>query len=399
MRKNGVIANVLYVAVIGLLLAGCGATKSGFVAKNWSDNIQELRIVPVFPPREDFQVGDVYASGYDVDTPAQDLVDANGNPILQLWVASLPVASDLAIFYGNRAQFPATPSEAKDATKNTIAPEASGTSIFSGGNIDRLRAVAFPAFLSARVTGGELGGLVPTELLNFKGGLSGRKATAANISVPYAESYGLPAGIVLEKYVSGTAQLPKADATSGLKWSDYFGKTVKVVDVLVVTEVFYARTFDITIETESNAGATASGELKVPSTAELTNIVSTSVTSSDTKTGIVQVVPANTSEAVAAREKAALAAIANAQGATTSYPGFSVKAFDSARGDIGLRRTYIRPIAIGYRGMTFRYVIDNTGKATATTVSAGENGVTRMSAIMKPATVRVPLIDGWIQKK
>src|SRR5688500_5484548 len=68
-------------ARVGLLLAlsaglaGCrpkpGTHDPGYVAKEWSMTMREFGIVPVFPPREDVQVGDVYAMPLPPDVEAQ----------------------------------------------------------------------------------------------------------------------------------------------------------------------------------------------------------------------------------------------------------------------------------------------------------------------------------------
>ncbi len=69
-------AAVLVLASV--LPAGCNNAKSdrGFVQREWSLTLRELGIVPVFPPREDVVVGDVYASSFNPDDlDAQELME------------------------------------------------------------------------------------------------------------------------------------------------------------------------------------------------------------------------------------------------------------------------------------------------------------------------------------
>lgn len=58
------------IALCCLLLMGCARDDRGFVQREWSMTMRELGIVPIFPPREDFLVGDVYLHEYDPESDA-----------------------------------------------------------------------------------------------------------------------------------------------------------------------------------------------------------------------------------------------------------------------------------------------------------------------------------------
>ena len=69
-------------AVFCVFLVGCQlfppSDNFGYVQQKWSKNLRQLGIVPVFPPREDFFVGDIYASKYNPEsTEIVNLIDAN----------------------------------------------------------------------------------------------------------------------------------------------------------------------------------------------------------------------------------------------------------------------------------------------------------------------------------
>ena len=52
---------LLTAAAVLLQLAGCASpTSPGEVARNWSCKLREMQIRPIFPPREDVHVGDVF---------------------------------------------------------------------------------------------------------------------------------------------------------------------------------------------------------------------------------------------------------------------------------------------------------------------------------------------------
>lgn len=70
--SKGAIALVL---VLSAGTSGC-ASDRGYVQRQWSGTFRELGIVPIFPPREDVYVGDVYATAYDPeDIRIQNLLD------------------------------------------------------------------------------------------------------------------------------------------------------------------------------------------------------------------------------------------------------------------------------------------------------------------------------------
>lgn len=63
--------------------SGC-ASDRGYVQRQWSGTFRELGIVPIFPPREDVYVGDVYATSYDPeDIRIQNLMDKKYSAMTQ----------------------------------------------------------------------------------------------------------------------------------------------------------------------------------------------------------------------------------------------------------------------------------------------------------------------------
>ncbi len=55
-------ACILVLSLSMWTLAGCAFTAAppGHVAKEWATAFRELQLTPIFPPREDVQVGDIY---------------------------------------------------------------------------------------------------------------------------------------------------------------------------------------------------------------------------------------------------------------------------------------------------------------------------------------------------
>src|SRR5262245_33501074 len=65
----------------GLFLTGCCSQDShGHVYRDWSKRMSEMGIFPVYPPREDIVVGDVYALPlHPYDTAAVGYIGGLGN--------------------------------------------------------------------------------------------------------------------------------------------------------------------------------------------------------------------------------------------------------------------------------------------------------------------------------
>jgi len=53
---------ILFLLSFVSLNSGCATSPApeGYVAKQWATAFRELQITPIFPPREDVQVGDIY---------------------------------------------------------------------------------------------------------------------------------------------------------------------------------------------------------------------------------------------------------------------------------------------------------------------------------------------------
>lgn len=109
--------------VTSLGLAAC-STDRGYVQREWSITMRELGIVPVFPPREDLLVGDVYAYATNPDDLAaldlltskwSSLTDAQKQERLTLGMsprlARLDLGYALRAEYANSLSAPATTKE------------------------------------------------------------------------------------------------------------------------------------------------------------------------------------------------------------------------------------------------------------------------------------------------
>ena len=202
------------------LIYGCG-TMPGHVYKEWSRTMAQLGIFPVFPPREDVQVGDVWLLPmHPLDATAVELVGGMGKT--GIWIDNIlqtpesgtntPIQfSDVNNFYKNRFSFPSsslvgtsTSFGTETVVKLTKVPTITGTdTIYSYGTdtTTRLRQVAFPDFAVTNIRQGSLSALIPIEALSLAGGFSFNDIEQVSLKIPSAESYGLPAQYLLRMFI------------------------------------------------------------------------------------------------------------------------------------------------------------------------------------------------------
>lgn len=361
----------LTMLVLILLSTGC-SVQPGRFAKEWSDNMRELQVYPVFPPREDLQVGDVYLltdpTPEAIRSPSQ--ASSIGFLPIGLWIGRVPGLNQvLNEFYSDRTEFPATDSSVVEWLKaiktnpDAMMPQAKGVAnLFSQKTqSDRLRQVGFPEFFSATVKGGSLGALIPFEVLPVGLGFNASDAESVTVSVPVAESYGLPAPIVLKPIVTDKNGSICLDFTK-LDISDISAFSAKLSDasrtyVSVITEVYYARAIDTKVTFKSGfatrvkasvPATNALAKLKNPAIGHPAEPLSKSNAINDAKSGTAGDPEQAASNAAKERMDTATAAMMEQE-----VPGVATSVYAASDAGVGLRRTFSRPMAIGYRGLFF----------------------------------------------
>lgn len=389
------------VAACALALCGCASpVKSGFVADQWTSNMEELGIYPVFPPREDLYVGDVYVT-YD---PTQAAAPADGAsppagspksklPMLGVYFARLDVAQKLKAQYAARPEFGAS---------------GAAASIFDAPPVQtRLKTVAFPYFFKATATGADIGAFVPVDGLPLKAGLGYDSIKSASVTVSAAESYGLPWTDLAGEVLDANNQLIVGNRLDAAQALDRARQLVNFhpdaggpgfVDITVITEVFYARSFDVTFHLASNVAANLVASLPATPGATATEAAPstgappTAATgnAAATATPVASAASAPLASDVAAAVKAqADDAQAKAAGLAPAAPGVSVGFVKSQGGDVGLRSTYTHPIAIGYRGVRYRMEL---GKGALTVTDVGHaTPVSGIASVPLPGMSSGPL--------
>jgi hypothetical protein len=291
------------------------------VRREWHTALQELGVQPIYPPREDVQVGDIYLRR----VPEGPLAEKDRYLPLDLWLAQVDLRQVAADFYAKRSHFPDS-----SATSEAAYPRVSEGDAFLSGDKSRLRQVAFPEFTRMTVRGKDLEWLVPVEALAIAGGSSWEGSREITLRIPSVESYGLPAEIVLDHVtVERDGQLalgPDVGLTSpqlrALRERADAGRGAEL-QLEVIREVYFARAVDISISSTSPAGSRSEISVIEPGTF-----------------------------AQEATPDPDLVERLNARLDRTlerSTPGASVRVVGANDASVVLRRTFQRPIAVGFR--------------------------------------------------
>jgi hypothetical protein len=356
----------------GLTLAATSCQRTaprGYVAKEWSETLRELSIIPVFPPREDVQVGDIYAAPSKPEDE-EKLLKKTGFLPIGVWIASIGLSKELSQFYSHRNSFPRTTGDLGSYVSGLsinpfpIFPQPTdlNANIFLNGDTNRLRLVGFPSFMSATIKQADLAGVIPSEALSVAFAGTGSKADSITLSVPVAESYGLPASEVFSRVVDNSSGTNKFFLTGshfrsediltytahqhleGAKTLNRFGY------VRVITEVFYARAVDLAVNHKRSFGVGAS--VKPVVTLQSTNV--STMATDDANGASTNYLFTTRTETGTPQERAADLNRQLNESLNQSIPGGSVKFVSASEAGVTMRRTYDRPVAIGYRALLLK---------------------------------------------
>lgn len=428
MKNHTPYGSILAYLVCATLIASCAVSSApqGYVAKQWATAFRELQITPVFPPREDVQVGDIYV----VPVAPEDedkIFRARGYLPRGMWVHTLDLNKQVNSFYRERPSFPQTNIERVEIFRQTwerikdgsaddirrytesfleyidsinkaypaLPQPASRTDIWdTRGDANRLRIVGFPEFMSATFTQGDLSAFFPTDSSSTGFQSMFSDARSVTVKVPVAESYGLPMSIFLPalrqqaRYDQNTwrrlglspedAPHSPFDNVNVFLAPDERSRRVDedgnvVVRLRVPTEVYYARVLDITIQATKQAAAAVQF---VEGTVEERKEAQASSNTGEQGSGRGQ--SDDGDESVAVDENAALSAELRAAQLEArlialekdkervpegGLPGGSARVLSVSQNHIGIRRVFDRPVAIGFRGFDFEVALHpTTGK-------------------------------------
>jgi hypothetical protein len=374
---SSIAAGCVFLASVG----GCNAFKSGSVARQQATLIRELQIQPLFPPREDVRVGDVYV---DPDPSNADFNDQSGQFLpIGMFVAALDLHDELDRFYSLRESYPQTSSAIADSAGAAatqpfrMIPQVgdSNRSIFQPGkDVHRLRLVGFPAFSYTITSLAEVSGAIPTDALTVAFGGAYASNKTVSFSAPSAELAELPVPAVASSFQdfiesNDAQQRPGAPVRNSVY---YIRKIFALKDqkdsskngtvpLILVTGVYYSRAIDITIASQEGGGLGLAARLN--------------------PTKFAAVVPAATQPAAttqATNQQATYVDYLNSSlnnALSQNSPGVQVKFVYADDNSVVLRRTFDRPVAIGYRALSV-VLPSGPGSVTFTQQPSGPHPMT-----------------------
>jgi hypothetical protein len=379
------------IAVVAAMLAACSTFGRGDVQREWTNTFRELGILPVYPPREDVQVGDIYVRrGSPADT--EQAIRRGFMPI-DLYLADAGVHAVMNERYSNhRSHYPTTPGDwGPNLGVPRNATASSEDHIFMGGDASRLRQVAFPEFSTISINQGNLAALVPVKALSLAFAASTSSIREVQVKIANGESAALPAVDVL-KAVSienlgrlDLASFPtslllplldaqRAWARSAPGLAPEHRCSILEDDCIyldLITEVYYTRRFEVSIERAVDQGALL----------DVQTIDRAVQQSANQAAGITGSTPANGQDPPPRRASAFERAeelnrrLATAQDRTSTGGTISFTSVSEAH--VGLTQLYERPIAVGVRAMTLRIdpktgQIRGAGPSAAKATSGGD---------------------------
>ncbi len=195
-----IVLPLLVLALTLGLLYGCSSFNRGVVYKEWTRTMSELGIYPIFPPREDVQVGDVWVLPmHPFNTGAVETIGGLGST--GIWLDNIIDNEKLSEFYNKRLSFATTSSLGTDTAfinfgtstanvDNIIkVPEldvvGTGTAnVFKGGSVTRLRQVAFPEFAVTNISKMAMNAIVPIEAITVAGGFTSNSIKQISLKIP-----------------------------------------------------------------------------------------------------------------------------------------------------------------------------------------------------------------------
>lgn len=256
--------------VLTFVISGCAETQEpGIVAKEWARNTRQLNIFPIFPPRERFYPGDVYIFPF-VSPNMADKVPSKFYTIKPIRFARFDV-SDLL----REEQAIPTMPETKDWNTLGNADTRAGEFLSYPSNESRQNGVvAFPGYSFASVSDVSLGLGTVTSAIAQKLSFASSSKRNITFSVPYAEVISLDFSSSMDKFLLYKTSVDGYE-TSKLQYlkekmklqienllDDSNNKFGISPGIVFVTDVYYARSINVTITSTDGYSISESATLE-----------------------------------------------------------------------------------------------------------------------------------------
>ena len=379
-------------ALSAFVLPGCGTPSSRErVHQKWLEMLRDLSMIPVFPPREDLRVGDVFVYSVDPDKPSS----AKSSTRDRRFVAAATRWSVLAVNEALDEEYrsrPAWPETAEAYVRTSAAnetrgwpPQAGAESVFMIEEVPtRLRTVGLGQFSASSFTEGNLNVLIPNEVVNLVFGTAWSDVKAVMIRPHGAESYSLSLGRLIPLIVDDASEeagkyVLKAELRKHLAF--VAAPESNTVWIRVVSQVLYVRSVDISIEakrTFRDDDELHAYELPESATEADENGDEPEV-QEENDDGAAMNHAVDPSFAAFARAKAINQALFDAD--ADDFPGGFIRVLSVTDDSVSIRRVWRHGVAVGVRGLTLE-VDTNTGTVLRSGVMLDGSRETEASSSM-----------------
>jgi len=347
-------------AILILVIANCGSIRSIDVKQAYSEKARELGLFPVYPPREEFQIGDIY-----LVSSAKN----NRNDSVSVWLGSVDgLQKEATKFLESRVVFRETATEKLSTFNKTGAgPQADtfGTAIATRKSqyVESLPLAAFP---SISANAGFTAGVGIVGALQSLGIGFGRKTTVTLdfvdvrtywvpkvLAAPYKDAAGFKAIDNINQGLSDLTRLVKLKKGSRL---DAAGGE-RCLTMALVTRVYLTRRIDYTYR---DAQILAAGIRRADVAGTLQNVAPAPTVIVNQQQGDGGTGETLIDDAQLNQLRQSVAAV---QGQTSAGQSLAFQSWD-ARG-LRFGQTFQRPVAIGWDGFDFEFTFDPNHKPSS----------------------------------
>lgn len=325
------------------------------VASDWNTNIGRLGIESIYPPQEDFQVGDIFAVITDTGHALQPSETLAGRSV-RIWHTDM--RSDIEDTYSELPIFPDTLSRPTDA--NDVWRQAQlNDSVFAAAPHPRhsLPLVTFPAFSIGHARRADVGLGWAESAFSGLFGASGSSDDTIELKIPFAETYGVPSILATgtlrffcREHKPACADPQLRAQLSTLVGDVIWNKAIKV-EVMLVNRVYLARSIEEIHQSDSVAGT------KIKLASKLKETVSELEKQKPSETSGISATEADKINKTIDVQVQKLNSLI--EEASNGVPSGSISISASDSSSIGISQTFQRPIAIGFRAI---YQTPNSGE-------------------------------------
>lgn len=336
------------VTVAIFALAACSSMLKQPPGITYAESVKQLGIYPVYPPREDLQVGDIYAVEHNPK--------ADRSRIRSVFIDSVDMTAQIRKYLNRRYTFANTSGGADPdaingtSTALTIQSDAVSGPLFESPDPQNLSITAFPAIevdsgLSINLAAG-------SSSIGAMFGFGGAKTLKMALSYGRVTSYSVPVPVAyqaLQDYCNGILPTSSTELCISEEQAKFLNQKyqldstdIKKAQTLMVSKVYLARAITYTFNDATLAAAAASVANREENSQAVAPTIDGNLLSAAVATNNSTMVTA-----LAAFQEALNKSISeknNIEGASLTLSGFT-------KDSVKFEEVYQRPVVIGYEAV------------------------------------------------